>query len=269
VGLTNHPHLPVHFFNADDTLADPADAGTANPNQNQKTNAMKKKLIALLAALSLKPQFANAEAPTDGETETALDLINEKVVAFANTTKTIKQKLLGLCKKVGIEFANEEAITDPAATLVQVEERVTKLDSDLTAARTQFANERKARTTREVGLALKDGRITGAEQPDWERRLGVEAQFANELDALTKLTPKVKTASVITLTHGGRERQVDISDTQARTQFINEVCGAIAIEGKLDPVRDSKKILNLCQQRHPALFKDVPHVEIKMPNGKK
>ena len=42
VGLTNNPHLPVHFFNADDTLADVAE----NKPQPQNTT-MKKKLLAL------------------------------------------------------------------------------------------------------------------------------------------------------------------------------------------------------------------------------
>ena len=119
-----------------------------------------------------------------------------------------------------------------------------------------------------IGSKLTAGIITGAEQADWQRRLEVPAQFVNELAALNKLAPKVKTTTV-TVTHGGKERQVDVTDTQSRTEFINEVSLAIATEHKLNPVLDARKIQALVHQRHPALFKDIPHVEIKMPGGKK
>ena len=96
VGLTNHPHLPVHFFNSDDTLAEAA-AEAGNHNHNQK-NSMKKKLIALCATLGI--QFAN-EAADDAQTEAALDQVSAKVATFANEqtaqaakNKTIREKLL-------------------------------------------------------------------------------------------------------------------------------------------------------------------------------
>jgi len=251
-GLTPYPHLPVEFFNADNTLAEPAVADPANAdNQNKHTAPMKKKLIALLAALSLKPQFANADAPTEGETEAALDLINEKVVAFAN-----------------------EKATSAAATAA-LESDKTKLTADLatataatTAAQTEFANERTARISDELGLAVSSGRITEAQRPVWEGRLKVAAQFANERTALRALAPVVKTTSV-TINRGGRETQVDVADPKARRQFANEVASEVAAEMKLDPVKDSKRIANIVQQRHPALFNQVPHVEIKMPGGKR
>jgi len=258
-GLTPYPHLPVEFFNADDTLAESPDE--AATNKTKKT--MKKKLIALCATLGI--QFAN-EAD-DAQTEAALDQVSTKVGSFVNEQTTIKQKLFALCKKVGITFANEAEITDPAATLVQVEEKVTKLDTDLTAARTQFANERTARITDALGSALKRGLITEAEKPTWENRLKVDAQFANELTALNALTPKVKTTS-ITLTRGSRTDQVDLSNQAQRIQFANEVMREIATETKLDPVRDSRAIQTIARTRHPALF-EAPHVEIKTPGKKK
>lgn len=267
-GLTPHPHLPVEFFNSDDTLAEPS------ADKTKQQNNMKMKLLALLAALSLKPQFANADAPTDGETEAALDQINARVAEFANEQTTLKQKLLGLCKKVGIAFANEAEITDPAATLAQVEDKVAALENaktalagDVTAARTQFANEREARISDELGRALADGRITAADRPTWEGRLKVAAQFANELNALRALRPVVKTHT-ITIARGGREQQVDLSDARARRQFVNEMITETATELKLDPVKDARKVRAIVEQRHPALFRDVPHVEIKLPGHK-
>jgi len=269
-GLTNSPHLPVHFFNADGTLAEEA----VNPQPQQ--NKMKKKLLALLAALSLKPQFANAAEPTDAESETALDLINEKVVAFANeqaahktAAKTLREKLLGLCQKVGITFANEAEITDPAATLAQVDEKIVTLNTDLTTARTSFANERTSRIADELAQAITTGRITAAEKPVWEGRLKVEAQFANELVAIRALKPVVKTESVIKVNRGGREQQIDISNAAARTQFVNEAMTEVAAELKLDPKKDHQKIYNEVQRRHPAVFANMAQPEIKVRGQKK
>jgi len=274
-GLTNNPHLPVHFFNADDTLAEPTDVAPANVNNNKPTNIMKKKLIALLAALSLKPTFANAAEPTDTEAEAALGEIETKVATFANernawetATTGIKKKLVGLAALVKISFANEAEITDPAATIAQIEEKVKTFDTDLTAARTSFANERTARIGDELAAALQSGRITAAEQPTWEGRLKVEAQFANERTALRALAPKVKTTS-ITLQRGGKTEQVDISDPRARAQFANEVMGGIAQELKLNRTKDHNRIYAEAQRRHPALFEGMQSVDIKMPGSKK
>lgn len=262
-GLTNNPHLPVNFFNSDDTLAEaPADA-------NNPINKMKTKLVALFAALSLKPQFANAEAPTDAETEAALDQVQAKVVAFANEqteavakTKTLKEKLLGLCAAVGIQFANADGITDPAATLAQVNDKVLVINTDLTNARTQFANERNARIDDEIAAAIKGGRITDAEKPTWQGRLKVDAQFANELTALRALTPKVKTTSV-TVNRGGKDTQIDVSDAKARRQFVNEALEEVAAEKGYKLPKDYNKAFNEVQRRHPALFANMQQPEIK------
>lgn len=272
-GLTNKPHLPVHFFNSDDTLAEaPADATN---NNNQPTTTMKKKLLALFAALSMKPQFANAADPTEQELEVAVGELETKVATFANertgwetTTTAIKKKLLGLAAAVKISFANEAEITDIAATVTQIEEKVTKLNTDLTSAQTLFANERADRIKDELALGISSGRITAAEQPQWESRLKVEAQFANERTALRSLTPKVKTTS-ITLMRGGKTEQVDISDKESRAQFANEVMDAVATELKLSRSKDHNRIYSEAQRRHPALFEGMQSVEIKMPGGKK
>jgi len=271
-GLTPYPHLPVEFFNSENILAEAS--AEADPHKPTTQN-MKLKLLALLAALSIKPQFANANEPTDNETEAAIDQAQAKVAQFANEQTTLKQKLLKLCAKVGITFANEAAITDPAATIAQVEDKIaaietekTKAATDLTAAQTQFANERTARIKDALDDAMSTGRITAADRTTWESRLKVDAQFANEHTALRALKPVVKTTSV-TINRGGREQQIDVADPKARRQFINEVQTEVAAELKLHPVKDAKKIASVVQQRHPAIFKDVPHVAIKMPGGKK
>lgn len=233
-GLTNSPHLPVHFFNSDDTLADPA----VNQNQNQ---TMKKKIIALCATLGV--QFAN-EAD-DAQTEAALDQVQTKVAAFANEKATLESSLTA---KDG-ELATLKTEKDTAVT-----ERDT--------ARTQFANERKARIEDALSLALTSGRITAAERGVWEGRLKVEAQFVNELDALTKLAPKVKTTSV-TVNRGGKEQAIDISQPGQRAKFVNEVLTEVAAELKLDPVKHYDRIYREVVTRHPALFANMAQPEIK------
>ena len=224
---------------------------------------MKKKLLKICAALGI--QFAN-EAD-DAATEAALDQVDARVAAFANTTTTIKSKLLGLCTALGIQFANAEQITDPAATIDQANGRVAALVAEREAARTEFTNERAARISDELALAISTGRITDAERITWQSRLNVPAQFANEMTAIRALTQKVKTTT-ITLERGQRRDQVDLSNADQRRQFVNEVYAEIAAEHKLDPVKNSKQIQNLARTRHPQLF-EAPHVEIKLPGGKK
>ncbi len=274
-GLTPFPHLPVEFFNEEGIVSGespettgglpvPPKSGGSNLNNNNQNQTMKNKLLEVCTVLGI--QFANDA--DDAKTEAALDQVHSKVAAFAATSKSIRQKLLSLCKKVGVEFANEDAITDPAATLAQVEDKIQSLvastaatETEMAAARTQFANERTARIGDELTRAVLGGRITDAQRTVWEGRLKVEAQFANEMTAIRALKPVVKTTS-ITLTRGQRKDQIDLANPHERRQFVNEVLAEIALEQKLDPVRNSRQILNLARQRHPALF-EAPHVEIK------
>ncbi len=246
-GLTNHPHLPVHFFNSDDTLADAhAEAAT-----NQHKHTMKKKLAALFAALFAKqPQFANAEAPTEAETEAALDQISEKVAAFANE----KAKL-----ESGIAERDTKINTLTAANGTLTTERDT--------ARTTFANERAARIADALTDALTTGRITDAERATWETRLNVEANFANENTALRKLAAKVKTTSV-TVSRGGREQAVDVSTPEARAQFVNEAMTETAKELGLDAKKDYDAVHAAVQRRYPAIFAAMQQPEIKVRKQK-
>jgi len=179
--------------------------------------------------------------------------------------QTMKKKLLQICTVLGIQFANDADDAQLEAALDQMEEKITTLQTSLIAerdqARAEFANERAGRITDELAFAVTSGRITEAEKPIWESRLKVEAQFVNERNALHALQPKVKTTSV-TITRGQRKDQIDLANPRQRQQFVNEVLTEIAAEQKLDPVRQSKQILNLARERHPALF-DLPHVEIR------
>lgn len=249
-GLTPHPHLPVEFFNSDDTLA----SVSTDADKPTQTQNMKKKLLAVCSLLGI--QFAN-EAD-DAQTEAALAEVETKVAAFANEKQTLTDKVTGLeTDKAEAGRANKKLADDLAAA-----------NKAATDAQAEFANERAARINDMIAGGLARGVITGAEEADWRRRLGDKAQFANESTAFSKLAPKVKT-TLVTVKRGGSEMQVDVSDARARRQFINEASAEIAAELKLDPAKDARRIAAVVQQRHPALFSNVPHVEIKMPGGRK
>lgn len=62
-------------------------------------------------------------------------------------------------------------------------------------AKEQFANERSAHVGVLLDNAIADGRITPAQRPGWQERLGKRESFANESKSLSKLKPAVKTRS--------------------------------------------------------------------------
>lgn len=236
-GLTDRPNLPVQLLNEKDF--DDADASSAANHKN--TNAMKKKMIALLAALSLKPTFANAEEPSDTEMEAALDQIEKKVVAFANEKQELTKKV--------------ESLTTEKTTLAS---SLATAKTEAETGRTDFANERAARIKDSLDGAIAAGRITAAERATWESRLGQPAQFANELEALGKLDPKVKTG-VITVDRNGKK--VDIANEAQRTEMINEL---IAEEIKAGN-KTTEAAWAAVERKHPALFGAMKHPKIVMP----
>ena len=195
-GLTPRPNLPVHHANDREI----------NPN---KKSTMKEKLILLLAALGI--QFANDAdedkiiAAADGlfkKAKTADELAAEKSAWATERTA----------------FANEK--TSLTGTVTAKDQTITTLTAERDSARTNFSNERKARIDEILGNAITAGKITAAERPDWERRLNVEAQFANETAALVKLEPKIKTKTVI-LERGNT--RVELSNSADRGRMVQEL----------------------------------------------
>lgn len=233
-GLTNTPRLPVQMMNSTD-LDDLADASAAADSDTNKNTTMKKRLAAVLK----KYGITLANDATDEQAEAAIGQLETKVdglVTISNEHETLKTSDAG---KDG---------------------KITNLTTERDGLKTQFANERKARIDREIALALTSGRITGEQKADWERRLGTEASFANELEALNKLTPTVKTESV-TIQRG--DRKVELANAGERADMVNELCDEIAREKNWDRKRDHSKIFNEVQRRHPALFKTM-----KQPGSK-
>jgi hypothetical protein len=230
-GLTNKPHLPVHFFNADDTLAE----ANAEAEKQQKINQMKKRLVAIFGSLGIS--FANADVDDETKMDAALAQVETKVATFANEKQTLDNTIAGLT-------------TDK-----------TTLTTERDAARTQFANERTARINDELSHALSLGRITAADRANWEGRFKVEANFANELTAIRAIKPVVKTES-ITLKRGGRDEQIDISTPAARRQFINSAMDEVAAEKGFKLPKDHDKCFAEVQRRHGAVFANMKQPEL-------
>lgn len=127
-------------------------------------------------------------------------------VELLNTAPEMELKkliaLLVALKAPGLALANDatedqvtaaiEGLAPHLATSVTLANDKTTLTTERDQLRVQFENERKAHVGSLLGAAVADGRITEAERPTWEQRLG--ANFANESEALAKLTPKHKTA---------------------------------------------------------------------------
>lgn len=214
VGLTNQPHLPVQML---------------NERRNPKTNMNKTKLLALCAHLGI-PLTSDAD---DAAVDAALDLAAQKAgqaAAFANENPGL-----------------QSALQAREGELAALRPQLAALAGERDALRAQFQNERAARVADELAGAVKEGRVTAAEQPGWAARLNVEAQFANELAALRALPPRLKTVSV-TIQRG--DRKIEVANAQDRRELINELVAAEMAGGKCDYDRAFTRV----QKKFPALF---------------
>lgn len=224
--LCKNPRLPVQMLNENDPFT-PAPDG-------QNTNTMKK-LSTKIAAVLTKHGIQFTNEMSDEQIDAAIEQLGAKVDSTtANFTN----------EKTGLE------------TQLQAEkEKAKTANESLTTARTQFTNERAAHTKTVLGHAVETGRITEAERADWERRLGVEAQFTNELAALGALKPKVKTEAAATR----GDVQLDFSTPQKRAQFLNESVETLAkernVNAKVPTIRRSLE--EEVYKAHPDLKKNV------------
>lgn len=225
VGLTNQPHLPVQMLNE-------ADACAAALEEQSTTNKMKKTLLEKIIGLCAKAGIELANTADEAATEAALDKLAkvDHAATFANERSNLEGQLT----------------TEKSTVTAKVAE-VTKLNSDLVALRQQFANERKAHQTALLNTAIKNGQITEADRPTWEGRLAVEANFANESEALAKLTPKVKTTSV-TINRG--DRKIELANAADRREMVAELVNEEMTKSGLDYDKAFSKV----QKLHPTLF---------------
>ena len=235
-GLTDRPNLPVQLLNETPDQNDLAEAtAEAGTNQQQKQN-MKKKLLEVCTAFGIT--FANDA--DDAATEAALAEVQTKVAAFANEKQELTKK-----------------VTDLETEKTTLANSLETAKQEAGAARTDFANERSARIGDALNGAITAGKITAADRKTWEERLAVPAQFANELAALAKLTPVLKTQSVVIERNG---KKVEIANEAQRTEIINELIA--------EEIKAGKNVENAwaaIEAKHPALFGSMKHPKITMP----
>lgn len=173
-GLTNRPNLPVRHL----------------MNEKKEHNMEKSKIIAWLAGQGV--QIAN-EA-TDEQVLAALNTLGE-------TLKTQKATLANEQTKV--------AVLEPKANTLEA--TVTQLKGERDTAQTAFANERKARRDELIDQAVKEGRVLEADRAAWQQKL--DANFANESQALAKVVKVIKTESTVGDIGG---RKVNLANAQER-----------------------------------------------------
>lgn len=213
-GLTNQPNLPVELLNEFEAGQDPNRTMKLTP----ELIALFKKLGVELTNESTPEQIA---AAVEARVKTAADLANEKA---ALETQVASEK---------------ETVKAKDATLTQI-------TAERDALKTDFANERDSRITLLLDNALADGRITPATKPAWGAKLKVVANFANESEALGKLTPAVKTTAA---TAGLGARKAEIANAQERREKVTELVNE-AMKTGLDYDAAFKKV----QREHKELF---------------
>ena len=217
-GLSSKPNLPVQLVNESEQEA-------------QTQTIMKNKILALCA--KLKVTLANDA--TDQQIDAALAAVEQKALAAA-------------------AFANEKTTLESSLTAKDTE--ITQLKTQVTNATASFANERKARVGDLLDRAITDGRITAAERPDWERRILVDTQFANESAAIAKLTAQVNTKSV-TLQRG--DRKVEIANSTERREMVSTLVKEAMESDKLTYDQAYTQV----QRKFPQLFAAMTQPEIK------
>ncbi len=185
-----------------------------------------------------------------------VQLLNEAAPA---TSQLMKNKLIALLTARGLPLA-----ADP--TDAQLEEGLDRLaaqagqSATLVNEKTQlaaaFAAERSARIGALLDQALREGRITLAERPDWEKRLGSEAAFANELEALARAVPAVKSASIAL---GRGDRKAEIANIADRHELIADL-----VRQEMDACKcDYDAAFARVQKKYSQLFQAMKQPEIK------
>lgn len=212
VGLTNEPNIPVL------------------PLSNEQTAPTTMKLPDwLIQLLGLSADV------TEEQAKTALsNCVNER-----NTLTTAKQTL-----------ANEKATADGALTAEKTAHSTTRttLEGERDAAQTKFANERKARTTLLLDLAIQDGRITPAQRPQWQADL--DKEFDTKSVALANQAPQMNTRPQ-TGALGDRKQEADQGLTTAQNQLL-----ALANEkARNNPALGFDRAWNEACAEKPELFK--------------
>jgi hypothetical protein len=142
------------------------------------------------------------------------------------------------------------ATAEAAATSAKSELANTK--TQLETKTTEFGNERTKMRDWILGQSVMYGKITQAERKEYERRMGLDGQFWNEVQALAGIkASKVKVAA-ITMDRGGDK--VILESAGEKRSMQKKIMTEIANELHMDERKNYDAIFREAIKRHPLLF---------------
>jgi len=221
-------------------------------NENGKRTVAPVRLISI--GLTNNPQIegilplANEEIPALPEKGTMKDKIikllglsneatEDQILAAATALKTSKDT-------AEVTLANEKTLVSAAqAASTAKDSEISNLKSQISAATTNLANERKARIEAVLDNAVVTGKITAAQRPQWAADLA--ANFDAKLVELSNAKPVLNTNSR-TQGLGGRN-----SDTVSRQDKILTL-----VNEKMSAGMDYDTAWGAVKKANPALFEE-------------
>jgi hypothetical protein len=153
-----------------------------------------------------------------------------------------------------VQVANSK-VTTAETQLATARTETTTANTTANNYKTQFENERNARISSLLDIAITAGRITAAEKATWEGRLKNPASFENEANALTALPVGMKTKAVqVDL----GDRKVEASNAKDRSALIQELVTAKMAKGMTYDAaftavqREQSHVFDVMQQPKPT-----------------
>jgi Mu-like prophage I protein len=216
-GLTDRPNIP-------------GGEALANERRAMQHKQMKDKLIKLLGFFGIALANEATDEQIDGAIKQA-EAAAGKVTALENEKTTLTRS------KTDAETALTNERTAHANTK-------SGLESQLTEVRTALANERKERITLILDNAVREGRITIAQRPQWATDL--EKDFAGKSVALANEKPKLNTQS--------RTNGLGTRSSQAHTPEVQDQCIALANERMATAKCSWNEAWKWAQGQKPDLF---------------
>lgn len=135
-----------------------------------------------------------------------------KGITLANATPAEADVLSGIAT---LAAARDQAAADVAAKVTELtaaNTRATTAETALAETRTALANAQADLLKETLGHAIESGRIAEADRGVWEGRL--KANFANEAEALRKLTPQWKVGRADGVSADGRKTAAGAQDAE-------------------------------------------------------
>ena len=222
VGFTNEPNIPVAPITA------------ANEQQIEKETIMLKQIAKSLGL---------AEDATEAQIQTAVNEAQAKVISFTALQVALAAHNVKAEPDAVTAFANEAKTTKDKLATVTTEAATEKKRGDDEKARADanaitVANERKARAGVLIAAAIKEGRITKADQAGYETEFANEATFEATVTKLAGAKAKLP--------------------TESRVSFR-----AVVAPGSVSKMNEIENFVNEVQSKNPTISRDQAWAKAK------